>query len=65
MLDMATETTSTVLLNGQVFKVLDEKDGTLLVSRPNGVRTYLARRLPDSPIYGENRGILLGSVSKS
>ena len=29
-------------------------DGLIQVHRPNGVKLYWAKRLPDSPLYGEN-----------
>ena len=48
-----------VLINGQVFHVLDEgTNGRLLVRRPEGIKQYVAQRLPDSAIYGENRARL-------
>ncbi len=47
----------TVIINGIVYAVLETReDGTLVVCRPNGIKTYLARRLPDHPVYGANRG---------
>ena len=47
----------TVIINGIVYEVLETReDGTLVVCRPNGIKTYLARRLPDHPVYGANRG---------
>jgi len=47
----------TVIINGIVYEVLETReDGTLVVRRPNGIKTYLARRLPDHPVYGANRG---------
>ena len=49
--------TDTVIINGIVYEVLEARaDGTLVVCRPNGMKTYLARRLPDHPVYGANRG---------
>ncbi len=49
----------TVLINGQVFRVVEEdNNGLLRIRRPNGVKEYTARRLPDSPLYGGNRGII-------
>ena len=44
-----------VFINGARFHVIDERDGLIQVHRPNGVKLYWAKRLPDSPLYGENR----------
>ena len=49
-------TPPTVLIDGVRFHVIDERDGLIQVHRPNGVKLYWAKRLPDSPLYGENRG---------
>ena len=45
----------TVNINGIPHHVIDERDGLIQVRRPNGVKIYWAVRLPDSPLYGENR----------
>ncbi len=44
-----------VYINGVPHHVIDERDGQIQVRRPNGVKLYWAVRLPDSPLYGENR----------
>ncbi len=44
-----------VIINGVRFLVIDERDGLIQVHRPNGIKLYWAIRLPDSPLYGENR----------
>ncbi len=44
-----------VIINGVRFLVIDERDGLIQVHRPNGIKLYWAVRLPDSPLYGENR----------
>ena len=52
----ASETTpETVIINCTLYHVIDERDGLIQVRRPNGVKVYWAVRLPDSPLYGENR----------
>ena len=38
-----------------LYHVIDERDGLIQVHRPNGIKLYWAVRLPDSPLYGENR----------
>ena len=48
----------TVIINGTLYHVIDERDGLIQVHRPNGVKLYWAERLPDSPLYGENRARL-------
>ncbi len=48
-----------VFINGVRFHVIDERDGLIQVHRPNGVKLYWAKRLPDSPLYGENRARLV------
>ncbi len=48
-----------VYINGVTFHVIDERDGLIQVHRPNGVKLYWAKRLPDSPLYGENRARLV------
>ncbi len=45
----------TVIINGTLYHVIDERDGQIQVRRPNGIKEYWAVRLPDSPLYGENR----------
>jgi len=50
---------ATVIINGVRFYVIDERDGLIQVHRPNGVKLYWAKRLPDSPLYGENRARLV------
>ena len=49
----------TVYINGVPHHVIDERDGLIQVRRPNGVKLYWAVRLPDSPLYGENRARLV------
>ena len=49
----------TVCINGVPHYVIDERDGLIQVRRPNGVKVYWAVRLPDSPLYGENRARLV------
>ena len=49
----------TVCINGVAHHVIDERDGLIQVRRPNGVKVYWAVRLPDSPLYGENRARLV------
>jgi hypothetical protein len=50
-----------VLVKGVVYLVLAVRsDGRLVIGRPNGVKTYIARRLPDSPLYGGNRARIEG-----
>ena len=49
----------TVIINGTLYHVIDERDGQIQVRRPNGVKLYWAVRLPDSPLYGENRARLV------
>ncbi len=44
-----------VYINGVTFHVIDERDGLIQVHRPNGVKLSWAIRLPDSPLYGEDR----------
>ncbi len=48
-----------VYINGVPHHVIDERDGLIQVRRPNGVKLYWAKRLPDSPLYGENRARLV------
>ncbi len=48
----------TVIINGTLYHVIDERDGLIQVHRPNGVKLYWAQRLPDSELYGENRARL-------
>ena len=48
-----------VFINGVRFHVIDERDGLIQVRRPNGTKLYWAVRLPDSPLYGENRARLV------
>ena len=49
----------TVYINGARYHVIDERDGQIQVHRPNGIKLYWAVRLPDSPLYGENRARLV------
>ena len=49
----------TVCINGVPHHVIDERDGLIQVRRPNGVKLAWAIRLPDSPLYGENRARLV------
>ncbi len=49
----------TVYINGVPHHVIDERDGQIQVRRPNGTKLYWAVRLPDSPLYGENRARLV------
>ena len=46
---------ATAIINGTLYHVIDERDGLIQVHRPNGIKLYWAVRLPDSPLYGENR----------
>ncbi len=48
-----------VYINGIPHHVIDERDGLIQVHRPNGVKLDWAVRLPDSPLYGENRARLV------
>lgn len=49
-----------VYINGIVYRIIDvEIGGTLVVERPNGIKTYRARRLPDHPLYGESRARII------
>ncbi len=48
-----------VYINGVTFHVIDERDGLIQVRRPNGVKLSWAIRLPDSPLYGEDRARLV------
>ncbi len=48
-------TPETVYINGVPHHVIDERDGLIQVRRPNGLKCSWAIRLPDSPLYGENR----------
>ena len=52
-------TRETVHINGVPHHVIDERDGLIQVRRPNGTKLYWAVRLPDSPLYGENRARLV------
>ncbi len=52
-------TPETVYINGVPHHVIDERDGLIQVRRPNGVKVYWAVRLPDSPLYGEDRARLV------
>ena len=59
---------ATVIINCTLYHVIDERDGQIQVRRPNGVKEYWAVRLPDSPLYGENRARLVitrGAVRES
>ena len=49
----------TVCINGVPHHVIDERDGLIQVRRPNGVKLAWAIRLPDSPLYGEDRARLV------
>ena len=49
----------TVYINGIPYHVIDERDGHIQVRRPNGAKLYWAVRLPDSPLYGEDRARLV------
>ena len=49
----------TVIINCTLYHVIDERDGQIQVRRPNGIKLYWAVRLPDSPLYGENRARLV------
>ena len=45
-----------VYLNGILYYVLETRvDGTLSVCRPNGIKLVHVERLPDHPVYGEQR----------
>ena len=49
----------TVYINGVPYHVIDERDGQSQVRRPNGLKLSWAIRLPDSPLYGEDRARLV------
>ena len=49
----------TVYINGVPHHVIDERDGLIQVRRPNGLKCSWAVRLPDSPLYGEDRARLV------
>lgn len=61
----------TIICNGIVYRVLAVAENPpaiaqasgrgelLLICRPKGVKEYIAERLPDSPIYGADRGRIL------
>jgi hypothetical protein len=65
----------TVLINGTVYEVLGKAENSarvaeetgrrelLSVRRPKGCKTYVAERLPDSPLYGANRGRILCDIT--
>lgn len=60
---------TTVVVNGILYNVLAEThdvdgDVLLMIRRPNGVKEYVARRLPDHPLYGENRAQMMASVGR-
>ncbi len=52
-------TPETVYINGVPHHVIDERDGQIQVRRPNGLKRSWAIRLPDSPLYGEDRARLV------
>ncbi len=56
---MTASTPATVYINGVPHHVIDERDSLIQVRRPNGVKVSWAVRLPDSPLYGENRARLV------
>ena len=61
---MAHTDAETVICNGVKYDVIEHlPNGTLAVRRPNGVKVYIASRLPDSPLYGGNRGHIEPSFS--
>ena len=49
----------TVYINGIPYHVIDERDGQIQVHRPRGSKLSWAIRLPDSPLYGEDRARLV------
>lgn len=64
------EATATVIVNGTVYSVLDETmpgplgaqldpRPMLAIRRPKGHKVFFARRLPDSPLYGQNRAVIV------
>ena len=65
----------TIIINGIVYEVTGRAENServaqetgnrelLSVRRPNGRKTYVAARLPDSPLYGENRGRILCNLT--
>ena len=57
--DLSETGPETAIINGIRYHVIDKRDGRILVRRPNGVKTYWAARLPDSPLYGEDRARLV------
>ena len=54
-----------VCINGVPHHVIDERDGLIQVRRPNGVKLSWAVRLPDSPLYGENRARIVLTGGRS
>ena len=55
-----------VLVNGTPFEVIEEQpDGEIVIRRPNGSKQYIARRLPDSPLYGAGRATILAFGAKA
>ena len=65
----------TVIINGIVYEVTGKAENgkqaqqetgrkeLLSVRRPKGRKTYVAERLPNSPIHGENRGRILCDIT--
>lgn len=53
--------TETCLVNGVEYVVLSYDGDVMTVRRPNGVKTYTAKRLPDSPLYGSGRAKFVGA----
>ena len=52
--------TGHTLINGLRFEIVEIlPDGHIVVRRPNGTIEYIAKRLPDSPLHGENRSRLV------
>src|SRR6266478_5117725 len=56
-----------LLVNGVVYEILsetqDRQGALLMIRRPKGRKEYLARRLPDSPLYGEARGYIIHALA--
>mgnify|MGYP001568242790 CR=1 FL=1 len=65
----------TILINGIAYEIIARAENgeavaretgrreLLSVRRPKGWKTYVAERLPDSPLYGEGRGRILADIS--
>lgn len=60
---MRSDSPSVVIVNGIVYHVehvtTDWRGELLAIRRPRGHKVYAARRLPDSPIYGQDRAYIV------